>query len=273
MPDKDRGWDEYLFKGAAPYYQSGRMPYAPRLAEALRDVLDLDGSGTLVDFGSGPGVLALLLAAEFETVLAVEPDPEMAALGQRNTAAAGLTNVQWLVTTAEDLALEPNTIDVAAFGQSFHWMDRPAVASSLRTALRPAGHVILISDVKTFDPAADPNSGPPTAAVNRLIAEYLGDVRRAGQRLLPNGTPGDEEEILLAAGYLGPQRLSVDNPGMAFRSVDTLMAEVYSKSSSAPHLFGDRLDEFDARLRGLLSAEGGYWMVKPSTEARIWTNP
>lgn len=29
---------------------------------------------------------------------------------------------------------------------------------------------------------------------------------------------------------------------------------VYSKSSSAPHLFGDQIDDFDAQLRGILEA-------------------
>jgi hypothetical protein len=78
---------------------------------------------------------------------------------------------------------------------------------------------------------------------------------------LPNGTPGHEEKFLDAAGYFGFRRLIVDDPGLLFRTVETLVAEVYSKSSSAQHLFGDRLDEFDARLRDILragSVDGGY---------------
>jgi SAM-dependent methyltransferase len=271
MPD-DGVWDDYLFKGAAPFYQPGRLPYAARLVEALHDELDLDGRGTLVDFGSGPGTLAVLLATEFETVLAVEPDPEMAAHGRRNAADAGVTNLHWRVTPAEDVVLEPGTVDVAVFGQSYHWVDRPLLASRLRTALRSGGRFMLISDSK----APSPPSDVPTTAVNRLIAEFLGDVRRAGRRVLPNGTPGNEEEILDAAGYLDLRRLVVDDPGLLFRTVETLVAEVYSKSSSAQHLFGDRLGEFDSRLREILrtgSVDGGYLVAKPSTEVRIWTNP
>jgi len=41
------------------------------------------------------------------------------------------------------------------------------------------------------------------------------------------------------------------------RTADEVRASVYSLSSSAPHLFGDRLDEFDDRLRGLL-ADGTF---------------
>ena len=36
------------------------------------------------------------------------------------------------------------------------------------------------------------------------------------------------------------------------RSEDDIVASVYSQSSSAPHLFGERLDEFERDLRALL---------------------
>ncbi len=146
--------------------------------------------------------------------------------------------------------------------------------------LRPGGHFILISDLKQATSAqqtayAKPDFGV-TSDVNRLIAEYLGGVRRAGRRVLPNKTPSGEEEILCAAGYFGPRWLVVNDPGLLFRSMETLVADIYSRSNSAPHLFGERLDEFDTRLREILSAgsiDEGYEMAKPSTEARIWANP
>jgi SAM-dependent methyltransferase len=277
MPDSDPTWDDQLFKGTARYYEQGRMPYAESLVEALRDELGLDGQGTLVDFGSGPGTLALLLAPAFASVLAVEPDSEMADIGSRNTQATGATNVRWQVTPAEDVRLEPSSVDAAVFGQSYHWMDRPTIAAALRAALRPGGHFVLITDVKrpVVGPGIDA-AQVPNKAVKKLIVEYLGELRRAGRSVLPQGTPNDEESILHDAGYLGPKRLEAEDPGTVFRSVDSLMAEVYSKSSSAPHLFRDRIEEFDARLRGLLEAnavDGGYQVTKPGTDVRIWTNP
>ena len=38
------------------------------------------------------------------------------------------------------------------------------------------------------------------------------------------------------------------------RSEDDVVASVFSLSSAAPHLFGDRLAEFEAELRDLLRA-------------------
>jgi len=55
-------WDETLYAGSAPHYVTGRMPYPPSLADAIRDELGLDGTGRLLDVGCGPGSLTLLLA-------------------------------------------------------------------------------------------------------------------------------------------------------------------------------------------------------------------
>ena len=54
MPDRaTRGgweswsWDESLFAGTARYYEQGRLPYAPGLADTLARHLALDGRGVL----------------------------------------------------------------------------------------------------------------------------------------------------------------------------------------------------------------------------------
>src|SRR5580692_706628 len=38
-------WDESLFAGAAGYYEQGRLPYAPGLADVIARSLALDGTG------------------------------------------------------------------------------------------------------------------------------------------------------------------------------------------------------------------------------------
>ncbi len=70
----------------------------------------------------------------------------------------------------------------------------------------------------------------------------------------------------------GPQRVEV--PGSAVeRTVDEIGAAVYSLSSSAPHLFGDRLDSFDSELRQLLdnvSSAGRFSEQMREIAADIW---
>jgi len=117
-----------------------------------------------------------------------------------------------------------------------------------------------------------PSPPPPRAAISRLVQRYLGPLRRAGQGVLSAGTPADEAAIYQAAGFAGPQRLGV--PGsIVQRTTEEVAASIYSLSSSAPHLFGDRLDAFDAELRNLLaqtSADGWFSEQMRSIALDIW---
>ncbi len=92
-----------------------------------------------------------------------------------------------------------------------------------------------------------------------MRAKYLGPERRAGQGVLPFGTPDNEWGAIEPAGFRPPERVRVPGRKEVVRTVDDIVAEVLSKSSSAPHLFGDRLGPFEQDLRALLAsaAAGG----------------
>ena len=72
-----------------------------------------------------------------------------------------------------------------------------------------------------------------------------------------------------AAGYAGPTRLDVGGGEVVERTVDEIVASVFSLSGSAPHLFGDRLSDFEADLRALL-ADGPYAERRRETGLVIW---
>ena len=57
---------------------------------------------------------------------------------------------------------------------------------------------------------------------------------------------------MVAAGFRGPTRLELAGGRVLDRTEDEVVASVFSRSSGAPHLFGERLAEFEAELRGLL---------------------
>jgi 2-polyprenyl-3-methyl-5-hydroxy-6-metoxy-1,4-benzoquinol methylase len=79
VPGEPWVWDETLYAGSAAFYPSGRLPYPPEVAEALRTLLDLDGRGRMLDVGCGPGSLTLLLARLFEQTVGIDADPDMIA--------------------------------------------------------------------------------------------------------------------------------------------------------------------------------------------------
>ncbi|MHA5053704.1 class I SAM-dependent methyltransferase [Streptomyces sp. SD15] len=269
-------WDDALFSGTAAYYQRGRLPYALGLADVLAEVLRLDGQGRLLDVGCGPGTLALSLAHSFGEIVGVDPDSGMIAEAGRAAAEAGVAEkAQWIQARAEDLPAGLGTFTVATFGQSFHWMDRDLVAATIRDMLRPAGALVHISDLKTERRTADglPRPAVPYAAMDELVRRYLGPVRRAGRGVLPQGTPGGEAEVFARAGFSGPQRHVVPGGQALERTIDDVVAWVFSMSSSAPHLFGARLDGFEADLRGLLretSPSARFSERRPSTEVFVW---
>ncbi len=269
-------WDDTLFAGTASYYQRGRLPYAPGLVDVLTEVLKLDGQRRLVDVGCGPGTLALSLAHLFSEIVGVDPDSEMIAEAARGAAERGVTEkAQWVQARAEDLPAGLGTFTVAAFGQSFHWMDRDLVAATIREMLQPGGALVHISDLKTETRTVDglPHPAAPYAAIEELVRHYLGPIRRAGRGVLPQGTPGDEAAVLARAGFTGPHRHVVPGGQALERTCDDVVAEVFSMSYSAPHLFGTRRDDFEADLRRLLrevSPSGQFSERQPSTEVFVW---
>lgn len=250
-------WDETLYAGSAAYYARGRLPYPPELADALRDELGLDGTGRLLDVGCGPGSLTLLLAPLFEEAVGVDPDPGMIAEAAREASRLSVTNATWVRLRAEDLPAGLGTFRVTTFAQSFHWMDRERVAATVHEMLEPGGaaiHVQATTHQGVGGSEGLPASQPPRAAILELVRSYLGAERRAGRRTLPGQPPSGEHDIYRGAGFAGPHRLEVGGGRVHERTEDDVVASVFSLSSAAPHLFGDRLAEFEAELRDLLRA-------------------
>jgi SAM-dependent methyltransferase len=271
-------WDETLYLGSAPYYAVGRPPYAPGLAESLAEALSLDGTGRLLDVGCGPGILTLELAHLFAEVVGLDPDAGMLAEGERRAAASGIGNALWVQARAEELAEDLGLFRVAAFAQSFHWMDRERVAAIMQSLLEPDGAFVHVSDVKERieAPTDLPFPAPPYEAMRELVREYLGPVARAGQGVLRYGSLDGEAVVLYRAGYRGPERLRIPAAGVLERSADDLVAWVYSLSGSAPHLFGDDLQKFERDVRRLLqgvSPTERFSEQPPDTDVFIWRTP
>ena len=272
-------WDETLFGGSARYYRAGRLPYSPEIARALQEELGLDGTGRLLDVGCGTGEIALLLAPLYGEVVGLDADEEMIEEARAEAERQGRSNTRWVTARAEELPLDLGTFRTATFAQSFHWMDRERVAATVREMLEPGGAWVHV-DTKTHlgAPTDEPLSRPqpPRAEIDALVEEYLGPVKRAGQGSLPHGTPSGEDEIMVAAGFEGPLRRFIAGGRVIERSEDEVVASVFSVTSSAPHLFGARLSEFENDLRAILrrvSPDGRFCAVSNPTQLIIWPRP
>jgi SAM-dependent methyltransferase len=266
-------WDETLFAGAAAYYDRGRLPNAPGLADAFENVFGLDGRGRLLDVGCGPGTVTLALAGLFQEVVGVDADAGMIQEARRLASERGVMNARWVQRRAEELPADLGTFNVVTFAASFHWMDRPLVAGIVRGMLEPDGAVVHV-DNRHQDGLApdDALPAPPVDRIAELRRAYLGQARRAGQGVR-NSSPGDEAAVFRAAGFAGPELIVVRDGRTIVRSADDLVAETFSLSSTVPHLFGDRLSQFETDLRRLLaeaSPDGTFAVRLPDNELKIW---
>jgi SAM-dependent methyltransferase len=264
-------YDPTLFAGAAAHYRYGRPPYSPQLEAVLSEELALDGSGRLLDGGCGPGILTVRLAHLFQEAVGLDPDAAMLAEGRRVAAEQGITNIRWVQAVAEALPeAAPGPYRLVTFGQSLHWTDEARVAEAVYDMLEPGGALALIVHEVEGRPKP-PGPGPPPiphAEVQALVEKYLGPTRRAGQGFAPvrNHRFAD---ILVRTRFGAPR--SIFAPGIPdlVRDSESVLSGYLSMSSSAPHLFGDRLEDFAAEVRELLasrSPEGIFWDWPGDTE-------
>lgn len=248
-------WDESLYAGSASHYALGRMAYPSNVRDVIREELDLNGEGRLLDVGCGPGSLALVLAPLFETAVGVDADAGMIAEARRRAAEADVVNTEWHVTRAERLSVDLGVFRIATFAQSFHWMDQELVARRVRALLSPDGACIHVRATTSHGVTGDdplPHPRPPWERIDELVAAYLGSSPRAGRSTPPGVSHPAEEAAMSRAGFTGLRRRDVPRGEIVDRDLDTMVASVFSLSRSAPHQFGPQLDAFEHDLRELL---------------------
>jgi SAM-dependent methyltransferase len=271
-------YDVSTYRGAAVHYRYGRPGYSPQLEALLSKELDLDGRGRLLDVGCGPGSLTVRLAHLFEEAVGLDPDAEMVAEGRRAADEQGITNISWVVARAEDLPkAAPGPYRAVTFGQSFHWTDGTRVAEAVYDMLEPGGALALVRHT-VEGRAVPPSPGAPQIPheeIKALIQKYLGSTKRAGQGVAPVQAHSVEDAIALTR--FGKPR-SVFAPGTPdlLRDSESVLSGYLSMSYAAPHLFGNRLEEFASEVRELLRArspKGVFWDWPGDTEVILAHKP
>jgi SAM-dependent methyltransferase len=271
-------YDPTIYLGSAAHYRYGRPAYSPELEAVLTKKLGLDGNGRLLDAGCGPGVLTVRLAYLFAQAVGLDPDAAMLAEGRRAAEQRQIGNIRWVRGLAEDLpAVAPGPYRLVTFGQSFHWTDEQHVAETVYDMLEPGGALALMAHTVTGRPRP-PDPGVPAIPhdeLKALVRKYLGSTRRAGQGTSRMRTHRFED-VLARTRFGVSQQFFVPGIPDLLRDSESVLSGYFSLSSAAPHLFGDRLDDFAGEVRALLaerSAEGIFWDWPGDTEVVIARKP
>ena len=264
-------YDPTIYQSAAVHYRRGRPPYSPQLEAVLAEELGLDGTGRLLDGGCGPGILTIRLCHLFERTVGLDPDPDMLLEARRAADERGIASMRWVQARAEELpAAAPGPYRLVTFGQSFHWTDEARVAEVVYDLLEPGGALALVVHTVEGRPVP-PSPGPPPiphAEIEALVERYLGSTKRAGQGFAPIRSHRFED-VLAPSRFGVPQTIFAPGIPDLIRDAESVLSGYFSMSSSAPHLFGERVEEFAGDVRSLLasrSPDGLFWDWPGDTE-------
>jgi hypothetical protein len=195
----------------------------------------------------------------------------MLAEGRRVADERGIRNIRWVQAVAEDLPeAAPGPYRLVTFGQSFHWTDEARVAEALYDMLEPGGALALVVHTIEGRPVP-PSPGPPRIPhdeIKKLVQKYLGSTRRAGQGISPERTHRFED-VLVRTRFGAPRAIFIPGIPDLVRDSESVLSGYFSLSISAPHLYGDRVEDFAAEVRELLaerSPEGVFWDWPGDTE-------
>lgn len=245
-----------LFAGTAEYYARYRSDYPDAVYAELERAFQPDGSGTLLDLGTGTGQIAFHLASRFERVVGLDVSAEMLETAARIATERGVTNIDWQLRPAEELASLAGTPSggpyrLITLGSVFHWMDQPRVLELAydRTAV---GGGIFITALPGFITPDNVRSDDHLAVtIMDVVRKHLGERRRAGSGFY-GVPPKPWIELLAESRYEGIERGLV--PFVTECDVDAVIGMLYSTSFANRRLLGVHVDAFEADLRSALLA-------------------
>lgn len=135
-----------LFNDKALLYAQNRPGYSNQVIKYLTENLCLNYSDIGADIGAGTGQLTKLLADNFNTVYAIEPNLSM--LQECKKKLLSYTNIIYECSKAESTNLKTHTLDYITVAQAFHLFYNKEVYAEFKRILKPNGKLIIVFNMK-----------------------------------------------------------------------------------------------------------------------------
>ena len=138
------------FASTASLYEHLRPPYPSAFFRSVAHKLGVTKQSSLIDLGTGPGLLALGFGPYVGRVVGVDPEPAM--LDAARLAASGTGRHLTLIEgKAETLPLDIGSFDVVTIGRALHWMDRETTLARLEHLVAYGGAIAICASFSATD--------------------------------------------------------------------------------------------------------------------------
>jgi SAM-dependent methyltransferase len=235
------------YAGAGWYYAEYRSHVSPAFMALLAEHLGWRRVDRVLDLGAGPGQLSLLVAPLVAEVVAVEPEPDMLAEGERRARALGIANVTVVAASSDDLPGLRSSLGrfrTALMGQSFHWMlEKDRVLQDLSAMIdKTDGSVAFVGDHRVATPEV---LRAARETVHEILEHYLADVPPGPH---PRGRHDPFEDILARSPFPRVERLEHVYEAPVRPTIAALVGAEYTISHVLTRL-GDRREAFEREVR------------------------
>lgn len=161
--------NENKFTGKAETYAAHRPGYPARLYAFLLEETGIGKGDAIADIGAGTGIFSIPLAEHGCKVFAVEPNPDMRRIAEREL--EGQTGISLVDATAEATTLPDASVRLATAAQAFHWFDPRGFAEECRRILVPGGAVAIVYNHRLED---DPVTKETLEINKKYCPRFLG---------------------------------------------------------------------------------------------------
>jgi len=123
-----------------------RIVYAPLAKKIVQSLGALEEGATIVDLGTGPGLLTVEIHRLWPGAkyIGIDPSGEMLSIASKNASAAGIAAFEAKLGSAEEIPLADASADLVVSQSSFHEWDEPHKGlSEIFRVLKPGGSLIL----------------------------------------------------------------------------------------------------------------------------------
>lgn len=129
------------FDSAASMYEVARPSYPNSLIDDIIKQSGINSSDRILEIGAGTGKATAMFASRGQSVLALEPGKEMAAIAEKKFQSNPKVQVQQ--SKFEDWDDKGERFGVVAAAQSFHWVDPAVKYHKSAAVLKPGGYIAL----------------------------------------------------------------------------------------------------------------------------------